>query len=245
MHSTKTRGIVLKSLNFDEADKILVIFTERFGKIRAIAKGVRKIKSKLAGSLEPFMILDLQLHEGKTFYIITGSVIINEFPNLHENLKNISKIFYLGELIDKFSGEGEKNNEVFDLFAKILELSEKCDNDILIRAFELKLLLLSGFHPELYECIHCKKKISPGNNYWDHVEGGLICEACNQDLRHGNLVSDNLIKITRYFEREDFVVINQLKVTKSLENESKQVLGGYIEHILERELKSKRFLEML
>ena len=85
MHSSKASGIIIKRSNFAEADRILTILTDRLGKIKAIAKGVRKTRSHLAGSLEPYMLVDLQLHEGKTFYIVTGAEIMEEYQNIHSD----------------------------------------------------------------------------------------------------------------------------------------------------------------
>jgi DNA repair protein RecO (recombination protein O) len=229
-------------MNFGEADKILTILTERFGKIKAISKGVRKLKSKLAGSLEPFMMLDLQLHEGKTFYIVTGSVIETEFSAVHTDLKKTSQAFYLAELVDKFLPENQKSNEIFNIFYEALESIEKGDF-LLLRSFELKIIEASGFHPELYECVHCKEKLSSGENFWDHVEGGVVCASCNKENHHGIKISDEVIKFFRFIEKNDIEEIKRVKIKKEVEAESEKILTNYIESILEREIKSKVFLD--
>jgi DNA repair protein RecO (recombination protein O) len=244
MPSHKTSGVVLKSLNYGEADKILTIFTERFGKIKAIAKGVKKIKSHLAGSLEPFMLLDMQLHEGKTFYIVTGARIERDFPNIHTDIRKTAQAFFLGELIDKFLQEEQRLTDVFMLFVSSLESLENSDRLIFVRAFELKLLEALGFKPELYDCIHCKNKITPGNNFWDSIEGGVICDECQNKTHHGKGISDETIKLFRFIGQNSFEKVNLLKSHDS-EDQAEIILAEYIQNILERELKSQHFLKML
>lgn len=245
MPSYKTSGIVLKGQNYGEAGKILTVFTERFGKVKVLAKGIRKIKSHLAGSLEPFMLLDMQLHEGKTFYIVTSAQIERDFPNIHNDIRKTAQAFFLGELVDKFLQEEQKLTDVFMLFVSSLESLENSDRLIFIRAFELKLVEALGFQPELYNCVHCKQKISPENNFWDAVEGGVICENCQNDFHHGHEVSDEAIKLLRFIEQNNFAKINLLKLRQEILDETEELLAKYIRNILERELKSEHFLKML
>lgn len=245
MSSYKTQGIVLKGTNFGEADRILTVMTERFGKVKAIAKGIRKIKSHLAGSLEPFMLVDLQLYEGKTFFIVTGAVIGKEFPNVHSNLQKTAQAFFLGELVDKFLQENQKLPEIFELLTLALESLENASRLLLVRAFELKIVEASGFKPELYECVHCKKSITAENNFWDPVEGGVICAKCQDKFHHGRDISDLVIKLFRFIEKNDFGSINRLKLDQKVEDEAERIMTEYVSNILERELKSRRFLKML
>lgn len=244
IHSIKTLGIVLKGSNFGEADKILTIFTERLGKVKVIAKGVRKIKSHLAGALEPFQLVNLQLHEGKTFYTVTGAVIKEEFPGISSDLSKTAKAFFIGELVDRFVEENEKSEGIFGLFAETLREVSKCLPGPLIQAFELKIIKLAGFKPELNSCLHCKEKITPGNNFWDREEGGIICGNCQRKFHHGHLISDETIKALRFFEQQKFSEISRLRISGQF-CEIEKVLDEYVQGILERELKSKSFLDMV
>lgn len=239
----KTNGIVIKRQDFSEADRILTIFTERFGKVKAIARGVRKITARLAGSLEPFMLVDLQLQEGKTFYIITGASIINNFHQIHSNLRKMADAFYIGELIDKFESEHQKSEQVFKTLVdslRVLDGSKK--NNLILRAFEVRLLHLAGYLGDLNECLHCKKKIIPGNNNWDGEEGGLICANCQKEFHHGRAVSDNLIKLLKLFAKGDLKLAINIKTNFELE-EAVAILSPYLRNVLESDIKSERFLQ--
>lgn len=296
----KTQGIVIRRHDFSEADRILTVFTERFGKIKVIAKGVKKIKAKLAGSLEPFMLSDLELHEGKTFYIATGASIIKDFSSLHSDLDKMAAVFCLGELIDKFEKEEQKSEQVFRLLVDTLEAldaphysssdvlsksqisnpsagsgqvlksrndisklksyssspdvsgrsknagsSRLCSNNTILRAFEIRLLHLSGYLGDLMECLHCKAKITPGNNNWDGEEGGIICADCQSRFHHGRAIADNLIKFFRLAENGDFTIISRLNLSEELCTEAEVFLSGYICSVLESDLRSNRFLKNL
>lgn len=245
MNSFKTSGIVIKRMNFGEADRILTILTERFGKIKAIAKGVRKAKSRLAGSLEPFMMLDLQLHEGKTFFIVTGAIIKKEFPNIHNNLQRTSQAFYIGEIADKILQENQRTNLVFEIFDDGLEEIEQSGSQFLLRIFELRIIEVSGFKPELYICIHCKEKVLPGTNFWDSEEGGIICQTCQRKFQHGKRISDDLIKIFRLIDRGEYEVLRNIRLKDAVIEEAETVLGEYVKAILEREILSQKFLKMV
>lgn len=245
MHSVKTSGIIIKRSNFGEADRILTILTNRLGKIKAMAKGVRKIKSKMAGSLEPYMLVDLQLHEGKTFFIVTGASIIEEYKNIHSRIKKTAQAYFVGELIDKFLEEHQKADVIFEISQQVFSAIENDEKDLVISAYQLKIVEAAGFKPELYECIHCKEKLSAGENFWDHIEGGVICRTCQQKFHHGAEISDEAIKALRFIEQNTFQSIGKLKLDQKTELELDKILLEYIKNILERDIKSRKFLSQV
>lgn len=240
--SYKTSGIVLKSINLGEADKILTIFTECLGKVRVIAKGIRRVKSHMAGALEPFILSDLQLYEGKTFYTVTGAVIKKIFLKSHNDLNKIAKLFYLGELIDRFEEENQKSLPIFDLLVQTLEVVEQNDDEFALRIFEVNLLKIGGFWGDLSVCIHCKKKLVLEQNFWDGEEGGIICFECQQQFHHGDEISNELIKLFRLIEERGFGLIGKIKLEQEILGEAKNILSSYIRRTLEFDLKSKEFL---
>lgn len=239
----KTLGIILKRKNFGEADRILTVLTERFGKISAIAKGSRKIKARLLGHLEPFMLIHFQLHEGKNFQIVTGAENEKVFENIQNDFKKTTRAFYLAELVDKFLGSDEKNPEVFRIFLDALKYLNDNNIDLMLRFFELKIIEESGFKPEIRKCVHCGNDLIEGNNFWDQTEGGIICVDCNKKFHHGKKISDDVIKLFRIIEQKDIKVASSIKLDKNIESEAEEVLDLYIKNILERELKSKRMVK--
>lgn len=147
IRSYKTEGIIIRRKNFGEADKILTIFSKHYGKIRAIAKGVRKPTSRKAGVLELFNHCRLVLHKGKNLDIISEAEIIDSFSSWRKDLLKVQLAFYFGELVDKLTAEEQKNKVVFELLKNSLKSLGKRGENFLILAknFEMSLLNELGF----------------------------------------------------------------------------------------------------
>ena len=144
MRSFKTVGIVLKRSNFAEADKIVTVFSKERGKIKVLAKGVRRIKSRRAPHLELFNQVELVLHAGKTFDTITEAKIINDFSKLKLKLKLTGYLFYLAEVIDKILPEHQPHPEIFvDLVSGMQNVTEDK-----VKTFVVELLWGLGYLPK-------------------------------------------------------------------------------------------------
>lgn len=143
--SYKTEGIIIKRINFGEADKLLTLFSKHFGKIRLIAKGVRKIKSRKSGNIELFFQISLMAARGRSIDIITEVQPINTFKNFRKNLKKTSMAYYFCELVDRLTAEGQANKKVYDLLQSHLTNLNLAKNLPNIRDFEENLLINLGF----------------------------------------------------------------------------------------------------
>ena len=135
----KTEGIVIKRVNFGEADRILTIFTKHYGKIKAIAKGVRKVTSRKGGNLELFNQVILFLSEGKNWDIITEAEAVNSFENLRKNLTFVGRAFQIAEVVDRLTAEREESRKVFELLIEALSGKKN------VKEFEIELLKELGF----------------------------------------------------------------------------------------------------
>lgn len=148
MNSYRTEGVILKRRNFNEADKILIVYTKHFGKISLIAKGVRKTTSKKGGHLELFNQVKISVAKGRNLDIVTEVEVINTFKKWRKNLEKIAVAFQLCELVDKLSADRAENKEVFDLLVNYLKnLSQINNYRLTIKNFELSLLQSLGFWP--------------------------------------------------------------------------------------------------
>ena len=239
MANYKTRGIIIRRSNFGEADRLLTIFTERFGKVKAIAKGARKQQSKLAGNLEPFCLTSFVFAEGRNLDIVTEAEIINCFFKIRNNLKSVNSSFYIGEVIDKLTEERQSHPEVFELLTQVLEKINTLPDDLVLPYFEINFLSAVGYQPELYKCINCSKKIEPGGNTFDPDAGGIICKNC---AAYGIKLSDEAVKVMRLFLQDDIKVIEKLKLSKKSVGEIINLLDNYIKHNYQQEFKSRRFV---
>lgn len=144
MPAVTTEGLILKRKDFGEADRVLTVLTDRFGKISVIAKGVRRITSRRAGNIELLNRVKLHLYKHKN-YTLTEAESLETFSKLKENLTLSTTAFHIIELVDRLTAEEQKNLLVYDLTLQILRLLEKNPRQIFVRCFEVKILSLLGF----------------------------------------------------------------------------------------------------
>lgn len=143
--SYKTEGIVLKRTNIGEADKIITLFTKHYGKLRLMAKGIRKTKSRKAGSLEPFNEVKLQIAKGRNLDLITETQIIDSPQSWRKNLLKVTVAYYLCELVDKLTADSQVHKNVFELLKETLLQIESANLTKLVRGFEEQVLDELGF----------------------------------------------------------------------------------------------------
>lgn len=144
MPAFTTEGIILKRINFGEADRVLTVLTDRFGKISVIAKGVRRITSRRAGNIEVLNRVKLHIFKAKS-YTLSEAESVETFAGIKNNLTLSTYAFHILELVDRLVPEEQKNPQVYSLVLEILELLKNNPRQIFIRAFEIKLLSQLGF----------------------------------------------------------------------------------------------------
>lgn len=239
MKSFKDDGIILRRMNLGEADRILTILTENRGKVKVLAKGVRKTLSKLAGHLEPFCLTELNIVEGRSLDVLSGAQVKKCFINIRSSLKSTTDAFYLAEIIDKMLEEEEKHPEIYYLLDQALENIENTKNPLLQSYFEINILSELGFLPELQSCVICSKKIESGVNYFNFEHGGLVCKDCG----HGEIViSDKSVKVLRLFLKHQMAIIDRISPEEELVKEINLVTSGYLKYISQKEFKSEKYL---
>src|SRR4051812_14461356 len=176
----KTEAIVLRSIRYGEADRILHLYTPTRGRISAIAKGVRKTKSRFGGRLEPFFRLNLLLHEGRSdLMTVTGAETVAGFPRLREDARSLDGAARACEAVARVFDDGDPHQGVFHLLANQLALLD-ADPARATRAnalaFRLKLLLAAGFAPHLASCASCGEREHLVG--FSRAAGGGACGAC-------------------------------------------------------------------
>lgn len=144
MPALTIEGLVLKRRDFGEADRILTVLTDRFGKISVYAKGVRKISSRRAGNIELLNRVKMHLFKAKN-YTLTEAEVKETFQPLKSNLLLSTTAFHIIEIVDRLVPENQKNTALYNLVVAILQILEKTPRQIFVRAFEIKLLSMLGF----------------------------------------------------------------------------------------------------
>jgi DNA repair protein RecO (recombination protein O) len=230
-----------------EADRILTLFTPDMGKLRAVARGVRRTKSRMGGHLEPLTHVSVSVAHGKSLDTITEAETIHSFRGLKEDLGRVSRALYVAELVDGFSAEHSPSPNVYRLMLEALHrLQGSSGSGQIIRYFEVQLLRLSGFGPELLQCVECRSDIEPGDHLFSSAKGGVLCQRCRPSSGEALLpLSLNGMKVLRYLQREGYAGAAALTVPQALEDELERVLVSYTRYVLDRELKTTEFMRLV
>ncbi len=180
----RSDAVVLRTYKLGEADRIIVLYTLTRGKVRAVAKGVRRTKSKFGGRLEPGSIVHLQLYEGRNLDIVTQAETTQNLPLLRTDLHRYSRAAILLETIDHLTEPGESNTALFKLLTGALVELDREGNPLVVPAFVARLLALEGVQPLLDRCVNCGSA-GPLVALSLH-QGGVLCIECRQ----GDPISD-------------------------------------------------------
>ncbi|MHB9093206.1 MAG: DNA repair protein RecO, partial [Eubacteriales bacterium] len=159
MRDYKTEGIIIRVRDYNEADRIVTLFTRDYGKVQAIAKGCRKQKSRKRGVIQLFTYGEFALYRGRNLDTITQCEGKQSFGALREDLDRMAYGAYLAELLDGFLPSGEPHGEVFFLTLVCLHLLEVEDPELVTRAFETRIMDLLGYRPHLDGCVHCGRML--------------------------------------------------------------------------------------
>ncbi|RKU17714.1 DNA repair protein RecO [Candidatus Poribacteria bacterium] len=251
MAAQKTQAIVIRTFPLKEFHKIITFYTPDFGKVKAVAYGVKSPKSKLSGSLELLNhgTLLFQHRENRELQHITDFNLINGFDTIRSDFTRITYGCYFAELVDSIASEGITSPEIFDLLRTTYQfLVDADDVPLLARGFEIKFIDRAGYAPELSRCVQCGSDVqgTTKENFgiaFSIRYGGVLCPDCKD--RDGATFtiapgSCELLKMLRKSEWEQF---NRIRASTRNHQELKRVLGSFIEYHTERTLKSLRFIE--
>ncbi len=171
------QGIVLRGYPFGESHRVVVLLSPNHGKLRTVAKGIRKTKSRFGGRLEPLTHVDIVLYEGKNLDTITQVSIINAFPHLRNDLGRVLAAGTMVEVVDAVVQEGEPSQRMFLLLQRGLTvLDHGSAHDDLVTAFLLKAAAIIGVAPALEHCAGCGS--DTGLRWFSFGAGGSLCQSC-------------------------------------------------------------------
>ena len=172
----KDEGVVLKTIKLGEADRIVTLFTRENGKVRAVAKGIRKTKSRFGGRLEPFTRVQLLIYRGRSLDTITQADILDSFDHVRRDYKSLTSASAMAEIVEKITPEREGAFNIYAvLFGGLKALAED-KGDSVLPAFLIKLLSVTGYNPELQACAGCGDQTFLGG--FSPALGGAVCESC-------------------------------------------------------------------
>ncbi len=238
-------GFVIKRADYGEGDRILTLFTQYQGKITTVAKGVRKSTSRKGGNVELFNLTRFQLAEGKSMDLIVEAEVEESYKSLRDNLHLISVVYQMIELIDQFVQEDQSNPQAYFLFKQTIEELNKSPQEDRARAtlvfFQINLLTMVGFKPELTACVKCGNKLRGDGNIFSPHLGGVVDKNCRSTVVAGVEIPIDSIKTLRFFQTQNWEQATKLKIEPLVLHELEDLLQSYIEFVLEKDLKTISF----
>lgn len=239
----RTEAVVLRRMDLGEADRLLTLFTPEEGKVKAIAKGVRRPGSRKAGHLEPFTRARLLLARGRELDIITQAEAVDYHPELHSDLERLGAAAYIVELIDRFTVQEVGTQSQYDLLVAALgQLAAGGSPAALVLYYELRLLELVGFRPELNHCVGCQRDIEPEAQGFSFAGGGVLCPGCLQRSEGAERISLPALKVLRHYQRSSPRRALSPQVREAVQRELEALMEGYLTFLLERRLNTPEFV---
>ncbi|MDO8673904.1 MAG: DNA repair protein RecO [Dehalococcoidia bacterium] len=241
-----TEAIILRRTDLGEADRIVTIYTPQLGKVKVVAKGVRKTTSRLAGHVELFSHSTLLLARGQNLDILTQAQTIESFLPIRDDLLRTGFALNVVEFVERFTEERIENYPLFRLLADTLSrLSQGGSSEIALILFEMGILEHVGYRPELHTCVACRANLTPVTNFFGPGAGGVLCPSCARDVEITRPLSVKTLKVLRFLQASGYDEAHRLKLDDPLKLEIDSILRSYIRYLLERDMNSNQFLDLL
>ncbi len=233
------QGIVLRSFPFGEADKVVVLLSPNHGKLRTVAKGIRKTKSRFGGRLEPFSHVDLVLYEGRNLDTITQVSMIEPYHELRSDLDRVVAAGTMVEVADAVAQENESSVRLFLLLQRGLRALDAAPaHDDLVTAFLLKAAETIGVAPALDQCAGCGR--TDQLTRFSFSAGGVLCERCRTAGAYA--LREGLVEYLALLAGADLADLPD--PNPALSGEARGVARRFVEYHLERQLHSMAMLDV-
>lgn len=240
-----TEAIVLTRFDLGEADRVLTLITPTVGKLKAIARGIRRPTSRLGGSLEPFAELTVALARGRTFDVVTQVSVGHAWLKLRDSLEATATAWYLAELADRSLEERHPAAPLYALLRRAYELLDAgMAPGRVARWFEMHLLDELGQRPEVDRCVECDRLLESNERFrWVPPLGGVLCERCPGPGHDRTSLTLEALKLLKVYQRLDIEAIAALRLAATVERETEAALRDFVRGALEREARSLAFLD--
>ena len=227
----RDKGVVLRSYKLGESDRIVVLMTEQHGKVRAVAKGIRKTKSKIGARLEPLSHVEVQLYKGRELDTVSQVELIDSSARLHNNLDKLTQGISMLEAVDQIAEDREPAPHLYRMLHGALNALMEQESPVMLAAFYWKLLAAEGVSPQVHTCVGCAAK--DGLVAFDIFHGGVQCRTC----RTGISISQPAIDLLQQVLGGQLnVALTQPESAASFE--ISQLATQAMEHHIERRLRS-------
>ncbi|WP_338470285.1 DNA repair protein RecO [Niallia sp. XMNu-256] len=240
----KCEGIILRSTDYGETNKIVTLFTREWGKYGVMANGAKKPKSRLAAITQPFTYGLFLIQKTRGMGSLQQGEIISSLRSIKEDIFLTAYASFIVELTDKGLEENKSNPFLFELLLQSLTyLNEGYDPDIIKNIYEIKMLSVLGLHPTLDQCASCGSR--EGTFGFSIREGGILCHRCIHIDPYHLKISPATVKLLRVFYYLDMKRLGSISVKEETKTELKTVIDHYYDEYSGLFLKSKKFLDQI
>jgi DNA repair protein RecO (recombination protein O) len=249
----KAEAIVLRQQMLGESDRIVTLFTREYGKLRTVARGVRRSTSRLAGRIEPFTQARMLLARGRTLDVIAQAEIVEPFPGIRSDLLRSACASYVVELVERGVPERDRHEDVFVLIIDALEDLERAredDAEMAAVKFAVRLASLLGYQPETATCVECGRHLphtlGPAGAWaFSPLSGGALCPACRPQDAEAVSVSPGVLAACDYLVRVPARRSDRLRIPPIQRSELAKMVQLHLEHRLEAKLRSPLVIRRL
>jgi DNA repair protein RecO (recombination protein O) len=240
-----TDAIVLSRFDYGEADRIMTLFTPAHGKLKAIAKGVRRPTSRIGGALEPMAELKVALARGRTFDVVTQVEVTHAWLRLRDTLESAATAWYLAELADRSIEERHETEGLYALLRRAYELLDAgMESGRVARWYEMHLADELGVRPEVDRCVECDRMLEADEHFrWVPPLGGLLCSRCPGPPVERAAISVDAVKLLKAYQRMDVEALAGLRLAPAVEREVEDAMRTFLHVSLERDARSLEFLD--
>jgi len=247
MPTYQADAIVLRRLDYGEADRILTLLTREHGKLAAIAKGARRAKARSAGSLDLFARSRMMLAKGRNLDVVAQVERRGDVRHISGDLQRTAYACLVSEIVDKVLEDRHPVDEVFDLVVETLDRLNAVDRSPRADSawFLMRILDQLGYLPQLQDCPGCGQPLPEASAWFSPLLGGVLCKACGAHDQAGSALSVNSLKVLRLMAADDGEMYGRLRITAELLDEIEDALEAQLEYHLDRRLKSLEFIRSL
>ena len=248
MATFTTKGIVLKQFDLGEADKIITFFTQDRGKLRAVARGVKKSKSPISGLVLPFSYNQITIYRGRSLDRLNQLKNIYPFSPLREDLLKMAYASFMAELVEKVGMENDPNPPLFSLLLSSFHqlLNSKQGITFVDLIFKIRVLHIIGFKPQLDQCVICAAQVTTEyKNYFNIKNGGILCANCASSSLDWVEISGEAEQILRRVFNSGIQSIKNLRISADAEKKLNKLIDNFMLYHLDLRLKSLEFLNMI
>ncbi|WP_077616421.1 DNA repair protein RecO [Caenibacillus caldisaponilyticus] len=240
----QAEGIVIRTTDYGETNKIITLFTREYGKIGLMARGAKKPRSKLAGAAQPLTYGHYLFTKGKGLGNLYQADPENPFKFIKSDIYKMAYASYIVDLVDKMAAQDARNPYLFELVLEILrDIDEGIHPQVLSFIFEVKILPLLGIDPELDRCARCGDERGPFQ--FSVSAGGFLCSRCASGDERAISIAPATAKLLRLFKHLDVRRIGRINLKEQTIHEIKKVLDAYYDAYSGLHLKTKAFIEQL